>query len=484
MALGENLVAEGLVTPDQVAGALELQKTGGGTLGSCLIGMGALTQAQLDEFFDLTPPPIRNLESTGLPIQMLMQLTLKLMEAFNLQSAQTIANHLRIPVVVTRPLLEQMRERQLLESLGAEKAGLRAELRFAIAPRGRDWLEEARQQTEYVGPAPVPLAAFARQMERQRITNDRVNREAIEDALAHLVIDEEIIARLGPAMNSGRALLLYGPPGNGKTSIAIAIARSFEQTIYVPYAVEIDGQIIKVFDPEIHQIAPAAADVLKDVEEGDDPRAKVRVHDGDDRWVRCFRPIATVGGELSLDMLELRYNPHSRLYEAPLQMKATGGVFVIDDFGRQMATPAQVLNRWILPLERKIDYLTLHTGRKFAVPFDGLVIFSTNLRPHDIMDAAMLRRIPYNFFVGAPAEAELRQIYDLVCGEFGLAPDEAIFATFTDLLYRQQNLAMARYHPRFIVDHVVARCRYEGRPATLEPALVQEAAENLFIKEV
>lgn len=483
MALGENLVAEGLVTAEQVARALEMQKANGGTLGSCLIRMGALTGEQLDRFFDTRPLPVRNLESTGLPIAMLMQLALKLMESYNLQTAQSLAGHLKVPVVVVRPLLEQMRERQLVESLGAEKAGLRAELRFAIAPRGREWLTEARAQNEYVGPAPVPLAAYARQMERQRITNDRVNRAAIEDTLAHLVIEEDIIARLGPAMNSGRALLLYGPPGNGKTSIAVAIARSFEQMVYVPYAIEIDGQIVKVFDPEIHQIAPAPAEVLREVEEDDDPRAKVRVQDDDERWVRCFRPIATVGGELSMEMLELRYNPHSRFYEAPLQMKATGGVFVIDDFGRQVATPAEVLNRWILPLERKIDYLTLHTGRKFAVPFDGLVIFSTNLRPHDIMDAAMLRRIPYNFHVGAPAEDELRQIYTAVCGEFGLAPDEAIFAMFTDLLYRQRGVPMARFHPRFIVDHVVARCRYEGRPPALEPGLVQEAAENLFIKD-
>ncbi|MEQ9639764.1 MAG: AAA family ATPase [Alphaproteobacteria bacterium] len=482
MALGENLVAEGLVSPEQVAQALELQKTGGGTLGGCLIELGAITEEQLEAFFDLTPPPLRNLEGTGLSTNLLMQLTLKLMDAHNLQTAQAISADLKLPAIVVRPLLEQMRERQLIESLGADKAGLRAELRFAVAPRGREWLGEARAETEYLGPAPVPLAAYTRQMERQRITNDRVNREAIDDALTHLVIDEDIISRLGPAMNSGRALLLYGPPGNGKTSIALAIAQSFEQSVYVPYAVEADGQIIKVFDPEIHQIAPAPADVLMEEEGDDDPRARIRAHDVDGRWVRCYRPVSVTGGELAMDMLELSYNPYSRFYEAPLQMKATGGVFVIDDFGRQVATPAEVLNRWILPLERKIDYLTLHTGRKFAVPFDGLVIFSTNLRPQDIMDGAMLRRIPYNFFVGDPSEEEMKQIFERVCGDFGLTPDETIFTMVTELLYRQQGLEMARYHPRFIVDHVVARCRYEGRPPSLEPALIHEAAENLFIK--
>ena len=235
----------------------------------------------------------------------------------------------------------------------------------------------------------------------------------IRAAVGDLEMDESILEQAGPALNSGRAILLYGPPGNGKTTVAMRFASVFHDVIYIPYAVEVEGQIIRVFDPSVHTEVTAARD-------DETSLSFVRQDEYDARWVPCRRPFVITGGELTLEMLDLRYDQTGHYYEAPLHMKALGGCFLIDDFGRQLVSPANLLNRWIVPLESRIDYLKLHTGKSFSIPFEEMVIFSTNLEPEQLMDPAFLRRLPYKIEVGAPAIERYRRIFEQECGRHGM----------------------------------------------------------------
>ena len=422
------------------------------------------------------PPKLATLADTGLGEAFLQNLALKIMYASACETPTEVAEEIKLPVALARELLERLRDRGFLEALGSE-SGLQSDLRYAMSRAGKDWTLEAMRQSEYVGPAPVSLAAYRAQIERQRITNDRVDRESVARSLSGLVLRPELIARLGPAVNAGRGILLYGAPGDGKTSIAMAIAGSFRQSILLPYAIEIDREVIKVFDPAVHR--PLASPEIAG-EEARRSSLRSRSSAEDRRWVRCERPVAVIGGELTLDMLDLKYNDVSRFYEAPLHIKVTGGVFVIDDFGRQIARPEQVLNRWILPLESRIDYLTLHTGKKFALPFDGVVIFSTNLTPKSIMDAAMVRRIPYNFHIAPPTVDEYLEIFSRTCAKAGLSFEVPVVEAVMRRLYAEEKLPLARFHPRFIVEHVLARCAYEGRTPVFDRELALEAAAHLY----
>jgi hypothetical protein len=484
MTIGESLVAAKLVGPDDVAAALARQRKLGGTLGDNLVALGKLDRARLESFLQQGPPNLGTIADTGLDEILLQTLALKVMYAHGGETPSDVAEVLMLPVPIVREAMEGLRGRALLETLGAEGAGLQSDLRYGISKAGRDWVQEALKQSEYVGPAPVPLAAWQAQVDRQRITNDRVDQASIAKSLEGLVLQPELISRFGPAVNAGRGMLLYGAPGDGKTSIAMAIAKSFKQTIWVPYAIEVEREIIKIFDPAVHhEIASESSAAAPTPEPGRRLSIRTRVSADDRRWVRCARPVAIIGGELSMDMLDLKFETVARYYEAPLHIKVTGGVFVIDDFGRQVARPEQVLNRWILPLESRIDYLTLHTGKKFAVAFDGLVIFSTNLTPRTIMDAAMIRRIPYNFLIGPPTAEEYVEIFRRTCVNSGVPFDVEAIQAVMKRLYGEEKLPLARFHPRFIVEHVLARCNFESREPTMDKELALEAAGHLYTKQ-
>jgi DNA-binding Lrp family transcriptional regulator len=480
MPLGKTLVAANLVTEEDVSMALARQRKLGGTLGDNLVGLGRIDRGQLEAFLEEGPPKIATVAETGLDEMFLQGLALKVMYAHGVKTASEVAEVVRLSVPIVREILERLRGRGLLEPLGAESASRQLDLRYGISAVGREWVQEALKQSVYAGPAPVPLSAWQAQVERQRITNDRVDQEAIARSLSGLVIAPELIARLGPAVNAGRGMLLYGPPGDGKTSIATAIAHSFTQSVWVPYAIEVEREIIKIFDPALHRAKHLDGGVT------DEPRSsfvKTRVSSQDRRWVRCSRPIVVTGGELTTDMLDLKFDPVGLYYEAPLHTKMTGGVFVVDDFGRQIARPEQVLNRWVLPLESRMDFLTLHTGKKFPVAFDGLVIFSTNLMPSKIMDAAMMRRIPYNFFIGPPTREEYIEIFRRVCVANEIPFEIDVILAVMKRLYEEEKLSMARFHPRFIVEHVLARCSYEGRDPKLDEELALDAAQHLYTKQ-
>ncbi len=475
MFIGDILVAHGLVTREDIAEALEWQKREGGRLGDILVAHGKLRAEDLEAIMHGAPTAPRTLAETGLSLPTLLNLMIKAMYSGAGETPSAIAKFLKLPPRPTQLLIEQAQHRKLLDVLGAPD-GL-SEVRYVLGEKGRRWAMDALEQNQYVGPAPVSLASYIDRIQRQRITNERVDRAGIEYAFSNLVVSEAFVHQVGPAINSGRSILLYGAPGNGKTTIAEKIGRIFQDVIYIPHCFEVEGQIIKVFDPGIHQR------VERSTSEGHSRALGLRREDLDQRWVPCRRPFIVTGGELTLEMLDLSFNSVAKFYEAPLHVKALGGTFVIDDFGRQIVKPEALLNRWIVPLESRVEYLKLHTGKSFALPFDELVIFSTNLAPRDLMDPAFLRRIPYKLEIGAPNAEEYRRIFRAVSRALGLEAADDVIDYVIAKLRNLGDAPLAGYQPKFIVDQVIAACKFEGIPAQYRPEFVDMALDNLHPRD-
>jgi len=472
--IGDILISQGLVSQEDVEAALERQRAQGGILGEHLIAMGKLDPADLERVMKSAPPSPKDLDDTGLSVNDLLNLVSKAM--YNgAEMPSVIGGMLKLPVRVVQLVLEQAKERKMIDILGAAGGSVASELRYALTEKGRQWAADAIAQNQYFGPAPVPLSAFVERIQRQRITNERVDREAIEKAFGNLIVADEFIHRIGPAINSGRSILLYGPPGNGKTSVSERIGSLFNETIYIPHCFEVEGQIIKVFDLGIHQR----------IERGGGPagRGTLRRQDFDLRWVPCKRPFIVTGGELTLEMLDLSFNALAKFYEAPLHIKALGGIFTIDDFGRQLVSPEALLNRWIVPLESRVEYLKLHTGKSFSLPFDELVVFSTNLAPRDLMDPAFLRRIPYKLEIAGPTAEEYRQIFKLVANAFEMEATDEIVDFVIHHLRVEHDFPLASYQPKFLIDQVRSACKFEGIPPQFRMDLVAMALGNLFTKD-
>jgi len=345
---------------------------------------------------------------------------------------------------------------------------------YTFTEEGKRWTIDALERMRYVGPAPVTLEEFSYQVNIQKLTNETITFERIRKSLGELCVEDNIIEQCGPALNSGRAMLLYGPPGNGKTSVALSLVNVFTDVIYIPHAISVEGQIIRFHDPQIHI-------TVSQTELNDESLSFVRAEEYDERWVPCRRPFVVTGGELTLEMLDLRYDATGHYYEAPLHLKALGGCFVIDDFGRQLVSPKSLLNRWIVPLENRIDYLKLHTGKSFNIPFEELVIFSTNLEPEELMDPAFLRRLPYKIEVGAPSEAIFRSIFEKECARHSLPLPIEVFQYIVYKLTKEKGMDLAAYQPKFIVDQVVATCRFMGEPPHFEPRFIEYALGNLRV---
>lgn len=474
MLLGDILVAQGLVTPADVTAALERQLARGGILGDHLVALGKLQPADLEAVMRAAPASPRSIAETGLAAADLLNLMTKALYSGGVETPSKMADALKLPPRTIQLVIEQAQERKLLDILGAAGASAVSELRYVLTEKGKQWAMDALGQNQYIGPAPVSLAAYTERIQRQRITNERVDRAAVDAAFANMVISESFVRQIGPAINSGRSILLYGPPGNGKTSVAEKIGGIFSDTIYIPYCIEVDGQIIKVFDPGVHKRVQRNAEAAG--------RMTLRREDFDQRWVACRRPFIVAGGELTLEMLDLSFNVLAKYYEAPLHVKALGGIFTIDDFGRQMVSPEALLNRWIVPLESRVEYLKLHTGKSFSLPFDELVIFSTNLAPRDLMDPAFLRRIPYKLDISGPSPDDYRKIFRIVAKAFDLeASDDILDFVIADL--RENDFPLASYQPKFIIDQVRAACKFEGIPQQLRRDLVGMALGNLFTKD-
>ncbi len=424
------------------------------------------------------PAPPKVLEDTGLDSGFLIDLMVKTVYRMGLEWPSEIGRAMKLPIGIVAQLIETAQGMRMVETLGQLGASLTAEMRYALTGKGREWALEALSQSEYYGPAPVTLETFSEQIERQSIRNITLTRPTLDRVFSELTLEAKLMDKLGPAANCAASVLLYGPPGNGKSTIAEAICTAFGGVVYFPHALVVDNQIVTVFDPTVH--VPAGAED----EDGSEGGGLRRGGGHDRRFVACKRPAVITGGELTLDRLDLALNTVSRVYEAPMQLKASGGVLVIDDFGRQRQSPQELINRLIIPLENGRDYLALETGRKFEIPFDELVVFSTNIPPKQLVDDAALRRLRYKVLVDKPDRETFIQIFVRTAKKFGMPIDEdTIMYVLTELYGKTEEAQYAGFHPRFLIDQVKSISAFEGVSPQLRPDFLSRAWENLFTSE-
>lgn len=426
-----------------------------------------------DPAHDFTPIAPETLQETGISQAQISDLILKLVYLNGTLNGFEISRQLRLPFSVLSETLRDLKSERCLEVSSGETVGP-VSYRYLLTDQGRTRAREAFETCRYVGPAPVSLEQYTRQCQLQSVRYVTLNENQLQDALLDLILEPELLRRLGPAVCSGQSIFLYGPPGNGKTVIAKGLARWLNTSggsIYVPYALSVDNQIVSIFDPNVHRPVtslplPGAEADLSPLDEG--------IASLDLRWRKVRRPVVMAGGELSLEMLDLRYHAGSGYYTAPLHVKANGGVFLLDDFGRQLVPAAQLLNRWILPLEERIDSLTLHTGKKFTVPFEQLTIFSTNLKPQDLVDASFLRRIRHKIEITFPGEQQYRAIFRRACEERNIKYDDWIVSRLLETQYASENPPKAS-DPRDLLDVITAICRFRGERPYLSEKMVMEA---------
>jgi hypothetical protein len=419
------------------------------------------------------PPPVPvTLADTGLPVDQVEHLLVKTLFAGELVGLD-VADRTRLPFGLLEPLVERLRSEQVIEVRGASTSSA-ATYRYALTDKGRARGLQYLEINQYTGPAPVPLAAYVAQMKVLQTARGYLDRERLRRGFTHLIVEDTIFERLGPAANANKALFLYGPPGNGKTVLAQGLSRTIGGDMYLPYAIEIEGHVITMYDPINHERLDS---------DEHDRTSVIAAAPRDRRWVRIRRPVVMVGGELTLDQLDLTFNPISKFYEAPLQLRANGGVFFVDDFGRQRIRPDELLNRWIVPLESRMDFLTLHTGKKFEVPFDVLTVFATNLDPASLADEAFLRRIPYKIPVDDPSPENFERIFELNCQQRGLQYNPAMVAYLYRRHYDPVDRPLRACHPRDLLDQVVALCRYQGVTPTINRELLDTACTTYFVDE-
>ena len=421
------------------------------------------------------PPAPKSLDEMRLPVVMMRDILLKTIFRKNVETASELARAICLPINVTQSLVDMARGQKLLEATGTLHANSGGEMGYQLTDAGKARALDALAQSEYYGAMPVPLEVYSEQVRRQSIRNIMLTRQKLNEAMGHLILPPSLIGQLGPAVTAGRSILMYGPPGNGKSAISNGICDAMGDKIYVPRAIEYAGQVITVYDPIVHSAAE---------EDVDDPNSLRRTSGRfDTRYVRCHRPTVVTGGELSLDMLDLVYNPTARTYQAPLQMKSTGGIFIVDDLGRQAEPPQKLVNRWIVPLEEGRDILALQSGEKFEVPFDTLAIFSTNFHPNEIFDKAALRRIFFKIKIDGPNQEDFLKIFALVARKKGMPIDQDAMVHLLRNRYAEINHVYANYQPVFLIDQMISICAFEGIENQMSPELIDRAWENMFVKE-
>ena len=432
--------------------------------------MNATTDAAPVVKHPLAPVTLRE---AGLQADLVMQLALKTLHFSGELTGSELARRLGLNYSVIDPIVEALCAQRHCEIVGGAMIG-RSSYKYRISDAGRARAALFLESNHYVGRAPVPLEHYRRYMHAfQQARPARATREQVRQAFAHLVIGERVLDQLGPAINAGHSMFVYGPPGNGKTVISQAIRRLLEGEIAIPHALEIQGHIVRLFDPVNHE--PITTDAPA---EGLDAGDQL-----DQRWVVCRRPMVMVGGELTLASLELSFNPGAGFYGAPVQTVANGGVLVIDDFGRQSCSPRDLLNRWIVPLESRVDFLTLQSGQKFDLPFMVLVVFATNIKPADLVDEAFLRRIHYKIFAESPTLPEFMQIFQNACAERKVPFARDAVEHMLQSYYRPRRVQLRGCQPRDLVDQVLSLADYLGRPRTLTPELLDAACASYFVDD-
>jgi predicted ATPase with chaperone activity len=408
----------------------------------------------------LNKPPL-TVEETGIRRKFLEDLALKTVYLMGEMSLRDLADHLRIKQSVVDELFHRLRKEQLWQVTGMSGTAHR----IVTTSDGKARAMELLLQSQYIGPAPVTLDAYVQRVRSQTIQRLDVDQEQLTRSFDHLVLPQEVLTQLGTAVVSGRSIFLYGPSGTGKTTVAENLWRLIaDDAIWLPYAVEADGQVIVVYDPAVHHrvAAPETGDV-------------------DERWVLCQRPCMLVGGELTIEMLDLQYNPATRYYAAPVQMKANNGLLIVDDFGRQRVQPHELLNRWVVPLDRGIDFLSLAGGRKIEIPFDMLVVFATNLDPVTLVDEALLRRIQTKIKLDIISEAEFHEIFRRVSTEVRLEYHPSVVDNLVTLITRDLRQDLRACQPRDIIQHVCWTARYQKTEPRLDDESVRIAARAYFL---
>lgn len=397
----------------------------------------------------------------GLRQTVLEDLALKHLYLSGPFSVLEMAKLMKVSFEVASELLKRLRQEQL-----CQVTGLSGQIpNLAITSQGRTRAQELLTQSQYTGPAPVTLTSYVNQVKLQSVTHVDVHPTDVQRAFASMVLDDRILYQLGTALNSGAAIFLYGPSGVGKTTIAELLSKVLsEDAVWLPYAIEVDGSIITVYDPTLHTRLP-----------------HMEPPNHDERWVLCQRPSVMVGGELTIDMLDLQFNPATRFYTGPVQMKANNGVLIIDDFGRQRVRPDEMLNRWVVPLDRKIDFLTLAGGRKIEMPFEMLVVFASNLDPAQLLDAAFLRRIQSKIHIGEVTDDEFCEIFRRVAVERKIECEDTCARTLIDFVHSTLKQELRSCYPRDIINQICWSAKYEGKPPQINQRTVMRAIESYFL---
>lgn len=422
----------------------------------------------------VVPPIPDSIEEAGIPASIIEHLVLKYLYFRGEMVGRDIAALMGFSYSVIDDIIEAFKRQHYLSvrtSLGmGNMSGV-----FTLTESGRRMAREFLENNQYAGPAPVQLYQYTEIVHRQRLKENWLSPELLKVAYQHLVVENDILTQIGPAVNSNKSFLLYGQPGNGKTALAEALFRVETEPIYMPFAIECQGNIIQVYDPIYHNKLEDQTSLLTALHD-------TQPHDG--RWFRCKRPFIITGGELTLDMLDLSFNKHSKVYDAPFQLKANNGIYLIDDFGRQKATPQEILNRWIVPMERRIDYLSFQAGGKMTVPFEAFLIFSTNLRPDNLGDEAFLRRIQYKMFLRSPRAAEFIEIFERYCSDKRILCPPGLSAKFVEKHYLTIKKPFRRCHPRDIISHAIDILHFERRPIALTEDVLDRAFHSCFVENV
>jgi predicted ATPase with chaperone activity len=441
---------------------------------ACLRSTVDATQAKQTGNASVIPPVADSIEEAGIPASIVEHLILKYLHFRGELSGRQLATMLGLQFGLIAEVLAKFKQQYLICVKSALGLGPISST-FALTESGRTLAQDYLNYNQYIGPAPVPLFQYEKVVQLQKLKTNWLTPDQLHHAFRHLVVENDILAQLGPAVSASESFLIYGQPGNGKTALAEALVGLESEPIYIPYALEYQGSIIQIYDPLYHSKIDSEASVLTALSE-DPPH--------DERWFKTRRPFITTGGELTLDMLDLTYNAASKVHDAPFQLKANNGIYLIDDFGRQRATPKEILNRWIIPMERRVDYLNLHFGGKITIPFETFLIFSTNLHPNDLGDEAYLRRIQYKMFVRSPSQSEFLKIFRRVYESLGLASKPGLAESFVQKNYIKPAKPFRRCHPRDLINHAIHIINFERRPKELTEDILDRAFRSCFAQMV